>query len=488
MTQAPMTASSQSSRPASGYMLKVIADTWLKLSTDSSSTLPDTQKQFVRAGTILPVESFERVANNHIRFTLGTDKIGQKIHIRGRNTWYAYQLHVQILQDGTVVSLDQRPTPSTTPTSMTNSTAATYTLKITVDTWLKQSTAQGSTLPDDQRQFVEAGTVLPISSFARVENNHLRVAFGLDEQGNQVQFKGRNTWYVYQFAAQVLRNGQVVSLGTSPVPAPAPAPAPVPVPPAPTPSPTVSTYALKATADTWLKQSTAQSTTLPDSQKQFIRKDTVLPISSFARVENDHLRVSLGRDRQGNQLAFKGRNTWYVYRPAVQILRDSRVVNLASPVSAPSPSGRRQINARGLRLLKTFEGLRLNAYRDPVGIWTIGYGTTSGVYPGMRITEAEAEALLKRDLARFERAVEDLVTVPLNDDQFSALVSFVYNVGEGALASSTLLRLLNRGDYRGAADQLLRWNRAGGRELAGLTRRRRAERALFLGQDYTVFL
>ena len=139
-------------------------------------------------------------------------------------------------------------------------------------------------------------------------------------------------------------------------------------------------------------------------------------------------------------------------------------------------------------MLKSFEGLRLRAYQDSVGVWTIGYGTTSGVRPGQVITEAQAEAFLKRDLDRFEAAVEDLVTVPLNDDQFSALVSFVYNVGEGALASSTLLRLLNRRDYQGAAEQFLRWNKAGGAELAGLTRRRRAERALFLGQDYTVFL
>ncbi|PSB66784.1 muraminidase, partial [filamentous cyanobacterium CCP1] len=99
-----------------------------------------------------------------------------------------------------------------------------------------------------------------------------------------------------------------------------------------------------------------------------------------------------------------------------------------------TPSGRRQINAKGLRLLKAFEGLRLEAYLDPVGVWTIGYGTTSGVFPGMRITEAQAEAFLRRDLARFERAVSDLITVPLNEDQYSALVSFTYNVGEGALA------------------------------------------------------
>jgi GH24 family phage-related lysozyme (muramidase) len=245
-----------------------------------------------------------------------------------------------------------------------------------------------------------------------------------------------------------------------------------------------SPYSFRATIDTWLKQSTAQSTALPDDQKQLINAGTVLPLAAFQSAPNNHLRITLGTNAQGNQVQFKGRNTWFVYRPAIQLLQNGRPID--SPT--PSPTGRRQINADGLRLLKSFEGLRLEAYQDPVGVWTIGYGTTSGVRPGMVITEAEAEALLRRDLARFENAVADLVNVPVNDDQFSALVSFTYNVGEGALASSTLLRLLNQRDYSGAADQLLRWNRAGGAELPGLTRRRRAERALFLGQDYTVFL
>jgi GH24 family phage-related lysozyme (muramidase) len=142
----------------------------------------------------------------------------------------------------------------------------------------------------------------------------------------------------------------------------------------------------------------------------------------------------------------------------------------------------------GVDLIKSFEGLRLTAYRDPVGVLTIGYGTTTGVSSGMKITQAQAEAYLKKDLAKFEQAVQDNVKVSLNSDQFSALVSFTYNVGEGALASSTLLRVLNQGDYQGAADQLLRWNKGDNGELAGLTRRRKAERAMFLGQDYTAFL
>lgn len=156
--------------------------------------------------------------------------------------------------------------------------------------------------------------------------------------------------------------------------------------------------------------------------------------------------------------------------------------------SSSSGSGPQRTNANGLRLIKSFEGLRLNAYQDAVGVWTIGYGTTRNVRPGQTITKAQAENFVKEDLVRFEKAVNDSVQVRINDNQFSALVSFAYNVGSGALRSSTLLKKLNRNDINGAGDEFLRWNKAGGRVLAGLTRRRRAERALFLGQDYTQFL
>lgn len=144
------------------------------------------------------------------------------------------------------------------------------------------------------------------------------------------------------------------------------------------------------------------------------------------------------------------------------------------------PGSQRPINETGLNLIRDFEGRRLNAYQDAVGVWTIGYGHTRTAYPGQRITEAGATALLREDVATFERAVSQAVRVPLTDNQYAALVSFAFNVGSGALNSSTLLRRLNAGDYYGAANELLRWNRAGGRELYGLTRRREAERSLFL--------
>ena len=154
-----------------------------------------------------------------------------------------------------------------------------------------------------------------------------------------------------------------------------------------------------------------------------------------------------------------------------------------------SATGPKRTNANGLLLIKSFEGLRLQAYQDAVGIWTIGYGTTRGVRPGMRISKEQAEAFLQQDLVRFEQAINDAVKVPINDNQFSALASFTYNVGSGAFRSSTLLRLLNQNqNLHAIAEQFPRWNRAGGRILAGLTRRRHAEKTLFLGEDFHNFL
>ncbi len=172
----------------------------------------------------------------------------------------------------------------------------------------------------------------------------------------------------------------------------------------------------------------------------------------------------------------------------------------------------RDVPQEGIELIKSFEGIpdgdpgtvNLDAYLDPVGIWTIGWGhaiTYQGVllrgpqnkgiaralYPG-GITIEQAEMLLRGELVNFARDVLRLAKVPLDDGQFAALVSFAFNCGSGNLGGSTLLRRLNQGDYAGAADQFLRWNKARRNgalvELPGLTRRRRAERALFLGEDW----
>lgn len=144
-----------------------------------------------------------------------------------------------------------------------------------------------------------------------------------------------------------------------------------------------------------------------------------------------------------------------------------------------------QISDKGIALIKQFEGCKLTAYQDSVGVWTIGYGWTKPVdgkpiRAGMTIKQETAERLLKTGLVSYENDVSRLVKVDLTQGQFDALVSFTYNLGARSLSTSTLLRKLNAGDYAGAADEFLRWNKAGGKVLNGLTRRREAEHALFL--------
>lgn len=159
---------------------------------------------------------------------------------------------------------------------------------------------------------------------------------------------------------------------------------------------------------------------------------------------------------------------------------------------------------KALELIKEFEGLvdgdkrtpGYDPYMCPAGYWTIGWGhvvrDADGralrgtadrqyayqIYPG-GISSIEAEQLLRQDIRKFAAGLEALVQVPLTDNQYCALLSFAYNVGLGAVRRSTLLRLLNSGDYNGAANQMLQWVKANGRVLAGLKRRRAAEKQLW---------
>lgn len=145
-------------------------------------------------------------------------------------------------------------------------------------------------------------------------------------------------------------------------------------------------------------------------------------------------------------------------------------------------------SAAGRKAITRHEGVRLTAYPDPGtgGVpWTIGVGHTSRAGPpkvvkGMRITAAEADAILSRDLATFEKAVNAAVKVPLNQNEFDALVSLAFNIGSGALKRSSVIKRLNAGDRDGAADAFLMWNKAGGQVLKGLANRREDERKLFL--------
>ena len=160
------------------------------------------------------------------------------------------------------------------------------------------------------------------------------------------------------------------------------------------------------------------------------------------------------------------------------------------PPDVITPRGSRRINDVGFELLTTVEGCRLDAYDDGVGVWTIGYGHTKGIREGMTITQAQAEQFLQEDLEIFETYVEDAVQVDVNEDQFSALVCFCFNVGPGSegFGGSTLLRKLNAGDHQGAAEQFPVWNKGGGEPMLGLTRRRLAEQALFFSKLWRPFL
>jgi lysozyme len=145
----------------------------------------------------------------------------------------------------------------------------------------------------------------------------------------------------------------------------------------------------------------------------------------------------------------------------------------------------RATNDSGLALIKRFEGLKLDAYQDVAGIWTIGYGHIRGVQPGMHIAEEQAEQALRDDLQSAEHVVDDATgRVSTNDNQFSAMVALCFNIGAANFRASTVLREHLTGDYTAAADAFLMWDKArvGGilQEVAGLTNRRTAERELYL--------
>ena len=143
-----------------------------------------------------------------------------------------------------------------------------------------------------------------------------------------------------------------------------------------------------------------------------------------------------------------------------------------------------RISNEGLALIKKFEGCELTAYKCAAGVWTIGYGHIKDVYEGQKITQSEAESMLHHEMEEYENYINDLVTAPLSQNQFDALVSWVFNLGAGNLRASTLLKVVNEGDMDGVPTQIKRWNKAGGKVLEGLIRRREAEALLWQGDSW----
>lgn len=147
-----------------------------------------------------------------------------------------------------------------------------------------------------------------------------------------------------------------------------------------------------------------------------------------------------------------------------------------------------QTSRTGIELLKHFEGCELKAYQDSVGVWTIGYGHTKGIYEGLEITQSEAEKMLQDELPEYEGYITDKVVPMLQQHEYDALVCWVYNLGPTNLSSSTLLKRLNAGEFKDVPFQMKRWDKAGGQPLLGLTRRRNAEALLFKGEDWKDYL
>lgn len=138
------------------------------------------------------------------------------------------------------------------------------------------------------------------------------------------------------------------------------------------------------------------------------------------------------------------------------------------------------INDDGLTIIRVFEGLKLKAYKCPAGIWTIGYGHTKNVKEGMQISVQDAERLLMEDIKEAADKITKIISVEINENQFSALISFVFNLGIGSFSRSTLLKLVNTSNFEAAAKEFDKWTLASGRRLDGLKKRRAAEKALFL--------
>jgi lysozyme len=138
------------------------------------------------------------------------------------------------------------------------------------------------------------------------------------------------------------------------------------------------------------------------------------------------------------------------------------------------------LGPKGTALIESFESCRLAAYQDPRGVWTIGYGHTLGTVAYQTCSQADADAWFVQDTQTAVNAVNRTTDVPLSQEQFDALVSFTFNIGQGSEAHSTLLSLVNQSNFAAAADQFLVWNHVNGVPNAGLTRRRQAERVLFL--------
>ena len=227
----------------------------------------------------------------------------------------------------------------------------------------------------------------------------------------------------------------------------------------------ISMFKVNITANTILKERPYQSNNLLVGRTRSISKGTTLLVENVDEgVYSGHYELTLTNSEQWGSVA-------YIYHGHTDWSPDRNKLN---PIKY-------SLSSKGVHLIKLFEGCELKPYICSGGVLTIGYGTTKNVHESMSITQEQADQLLKEDLQNYEAAVKRLVRVPITQSQYDSLTSFTYNLGPSALANSTLLKLLNGGDSDGnVSKQFLRWNKAGGKELKGLTYRRKSEAYLYL--------
>lgn len=333
----------------------------------------------------------------------------------------------------------------------------------------------------------DARTYLPIAAY-KSEGDHLLVTLGVTSDGHQQFINGRTNWYVYRPAVELLRDGQPISLSTG-GPSSAKGGA------------TADTkFEVRLKVDTFFKATPEQSSSLADNEKQFEPAQTTYPIAAF-KAEGDHLLVTLGTDANGQQCFILGRTNWYVYRPAVEVLRDGDVISLSNRGVAGLPMGTAAtagggVPPSGVELIKELEGYSSEAYEDPIYGWdvpTIGYGTTvypngQKVRPGDTITRAQAEEYLIHHIEATARP--DLERIPtwgqMNENQRGAIYSFAYNLGSGFYRSSGFQSItqvcdsVDRWTDRAwITEQFIKYRNPGTAAEAGLRRRREAEAKLF---------
>jgi GH24 family phage-related lysozyme (muramidase) len=369
-----------------------------------------------------------------------------------------------------------------------------YEIRTKVDTWFKVSAAQGSALGDNDKSFSKAQTTFPLAAY-RLEADHLVVTLGKDDSGQQVFIKGRTNWYVYRSAVEILRDGQPISLSTGGLSSASG-------------GVTDSTkFEVSMKVDTWLKAQAVQGSQLADNDKVFTKAQKTYPISGY-KPEGDHLLLTLGKDASGQQVFVNGRTNWYVYRGAVDLLRDGKPISMSSrgvggtPTAGGAPSG--GVPMCGVELIKQFEGYaeelpdgRARAYADPIYGWevpTIGYGTTKypngqDVRQGDVITRDQAEEYLIHHIDSTARP--DLEKIPtwgkMNDNQRGAIYSFAYNLGSGFYGDpdfGSITRVCDSvdrwKDLAWITEQFVKYRNPGTPAEAGLRRRREAEAKLFV--------